>query len=355
MAAARRGGPAVDAHRRWDDTGEDRCLASAPHPAEVREPARSAAARAAPLSACGASTPGLGAPRQRGEGGSRLRGADTRSRRCILWGMLVLVAAGCLAPARAQTTRTLTDAEHGIGLQLAVEPLSAFYDCTVTGNDVMYETEAACVPACYAGSCVRRTAEGALSAAHRDTHGPRAVVYVTLSPVLLVGDNVTMVITAAAGSTVAVEDDPGLPIGMTAEPRSGGAVLTVSWVPRVGQGGAVHELFVAGTSLSGTRSNASLCVRFAVAAGALAWDKPRTTDTEVHAIVAGQVCQCGRPSWCPPPAAYLRNARATTNSSDPARAMLLLPRPRRRSWRARPTTPCRSGSETTPACRSTCT
>jgi hypothetical protein len=112
------------------------------------------------------------------------------------------------------------------------------------------------------------------------------VVFTTLSPVLLVSDTVRMVIKAVHPNiTVAVQEDPGLPIGMTSALNADRSELSVAWTPRAGQEGAMHELFVVATR-NGVKSK-DFAVRIGVAAGALAWDKPTQLET-THQIMVGQ-------------------------------------------------------------------
>jgi len=129
-----------------------------------------------------------------------------------------------------------------------VMALEEFYDCTVTGDHIMYKTLAVCTTACYAGECVQKSAMGELSAPelvilHPTTSRARDVVLVTLSPVIQVGDSLRMLIKAVNSSiTISVQEDPGLPIGMTAELNEAHSELTVAWSPRIGQEGYVHEV-----------------------------------------------------------------------------------------------------------------
>jgi len=112
------------------------------------------------------------------------------------------------------------------------------------------------------------------------------VVFTTLSPVLLVSDTVRMVIKAVHPNiTVAVQEDPGLPIGMTSALNADRSELSVAWTPRAGQEGAIHELFVVATR-NGVKSK-DFAVRIGVAAGALTWDKPTQLKT-THQIMVGQ-------------------------------------------------------------------
>ena len=111
------------------------------------------------------------------------------------------------------------------------------------------------------------------------------VVFTTLSPVLLVSDTVRMVIKAVHPNiTVAVQEDPGLPIGMTSALNADRSELSVAWTPRAGQEGAIHELFVVATR-NGVKSK-DFAVRIGVAAGALTWDKPSQLKT-THQIMVG--------------------------------------------------------------------
>jgi hypothetical protein len=114
------------------------------------------------------------------------------------------------------------------------------------------------------------------------------VVFTTLSPVLLVSDTVRMVIKAVNPNiTVAVQEDPGLPIGMTSALNADRSELSVTWTPRAGQDGAVHELFVVATHKHSGVKSKDLAVRIGVAAGALTWDKPTQLET-IHNIMVGQ-------------------------------------------------------------------
>ena len=161
---------------------------------------------------------------------------------------VLLAIVGSLLSADAKSSVTLANASHGIDIEVEAKPLVYFYDCTVAGDDVMFATKEECIPACYAGTCELKQAEGHFSTSGVVTLEPntpraRRVVYVTLSPVILVGDPVSMVIRATqANGTVEVEKDPGLPIGMNQTLNAAESELTVSWVPHVGQEGFVHEV-----------------------------------------------------------------------------------------------------------------
>jgi hypothetical protein len=176
-------------------------------------------------------------------------------------------------------------------LSSRVLALAEFYDCTVPTDDVMYRSQAECTAVCKAGSCVLQGAKGVLSAPEHVVLNPnssyaREVVFTTLSPVLLVSDTVRMVIKAVHPNiTVAVQEDPGLPIGMTSALNADRSELSVAWTPRAGQEGAMHELFVVATR-NGVKSK-DFAVRIGVAAGALAWDKPTQLET-THQIMVGQ-------------------------------------------------------------------
>jgi hypothetical protein len=123
---------------------------------------------------------------------------------------------------------------------------------------------------------------------HRFLRICEQVVFTTLSPVLLVSDTVRMVIKAVNPNiTVAVQEDPGLPIGMTSALNADRSELSVTWTPRAGQDGAVHELFVVATHKHSGVKSKDLAVRIGVAAGALTWDKPTQLET-IHNIMVGQ-------------------------------------------------------------------
>ena len=234
------------------------------------------------------------AAQRRARVAGRGRGVPAR-RGGLAWGLLALATAGSLLvgssamPYDAAWGDTWSDG--GGVLASRVLAFAQFYNCTVAGDDVMYRTQAACDTACKAGSCVLQSAEGALSAPehvvlHPNSTDAREVVFTTLSPVVSVGDLVRMVIkTVDPSITLAVQEDPGLPIGMTSALNADNTELTVSWTPRVGQEGFVHELFVVGTK-AGVKSK-DLAVRIGVAAGALAWEKPTDRETQ-HPIVVGQ-------------------------------------------------------------------
>jgi hypothetical protein len=169
-----------------------------------------------------------------------------------------LVARSHALPSDAPWGDTWSDG--GGVLASEVRALAIFYDCTVAGDDKMYEfasmgntnetydAMADCSRACHAGTCERRTADGHLSAPelvtlHPNTTREREVVLVDLSPVLYVGDTLEMVIkTVDASLTISVQEDPGLPIGMVSSLNGAQSELTVSWSPHVGQEGVVHEV-----------------------------------------------------------------------------------------------------------------
>jgi len=200
--------------------------------------------------------------------------------------LLSLATAGSLL----SSARAMPSDASGV-LAPEVKALAEFYDCTVPGDDVMYSTLAVCTPACYAGDCVQKSAMGKFSTPeqvmlHPNTAHAREVVLVTLSPVIQVGDTVRMLIKAVdMAITVAVQEDPGLPIGMTSQLNAAKSELTVVWTPRVGQEGYVHELFVVG--MSGGNYSKDLGIRIAVAAGALAWQQPMAAESH-HSIIVGQ-------------------------------------------------------------------
>lgn len=157
-----------------------------------------------------------------------------------------LVARSCALPSDAPWGNTWSD---GAGvLASEVLALATFYDCTVAGDDIMYDSLAACSNACHAGTCEQRTTDGHLSTPelvtlHPNTTHEREVVLVALSPVVHVEDEVQIVIKAVdATLSISVQEDPGLPIGMLSSLNDAKTELTVVWTPRVGQEGLVHEV-----------------------------------------------------------------------------------------------------------------
>ena len=177
-------------------------------------------------------------------GGARRRGLLG----CLLVmataGSLVLLPSAQAMPYDADWGDTWSDGSGVLASE--VMALADFYSCSVAGDDVMYKTQASCRTACFAGVCTAMSATGHLSApqlvqVYPNTTHARHVVFTTLSPVIHVGDTVRMLIkTTDPTITITVQEDPGLPIGMTSTVADDG--LAVQWTPRVGQEGAVHEV-----------------------------------------------------------------------------------------------------------------
>lgn len=166
--------------------------------------------------------------------------------------MLAIATAGSVVgrsramPSDAPWGDTWSDGSGALASE--VRPLAIFYDCTIVGDHIVYASMADCNSTCHAGTCERRTADGNLSTPelvtlHPNTAHERDAVMVALSPVIPVGGPLEMVIRAVDSSlTISVQEDPGLPIGMSSSLNTAQSELTVSWTPRVGQEGTVHEV-----------------------------------------------------------------------------------------------------------------
>ena len=131
---------------------------------------------------------------------------------------------------------------------LEVRNVVKFYHCSVNGDNNVYETQKDCAEACRAGRCTSVGEQGRLSAPQLVTLNPntpdaRHVVVTMLNPLIQVGSQFSMLIKAVdPNMTVSVQEDPGMPIGMTSKVIAP-SMIEVAWVPRVGQEGLVHEVY----------------------------------------------------------------------------------------------------------------